>query len=915
MINFSIFFKKHRKNLICLFIIALFSLAPLFWFESGLMISGADLSLVNVDEVDVFQRNLFTWNERSAFGIDNSSLVAPTFTYNLYYLILHYLGFSLATSEKIFFFLLYFFVGASGYYLARTVTKKLFLINSYLASIFGSVVLMFNFVMMVFWHNLLVGLISIIGMSCLILALYIRALENREKWLKYVFLIAFSSILISFVGMNPPAVCGIILLPLILYTIYFLALNKFQWKKVIHLLKVCFSSAALCLIINLWWMLPLMNSVQNLSLQPEFLKDLEWTLERNSEYLGLASLLRLSGYWGLYTDNWFGGPTFSFAETYTQPTLYFQIIGYFCVFMAILSLFFVKKLGSRRWIFFVGWGIIALFLSQGVHWPFTKVYWWLYWNVPRFFVFRSPYYKFLPGFLISISILASVALAYLYYWLKSKKLPIFSVLLIVVSIFLILTYSYPLLTGGVIEDRHHVPESINEQQEANQWLLEQNKEGKVFILPEQSSPYIHYIWDDHEYDGFDFMNNTLHLPGGGQKGGTVYSDDYVSMLHTVTFRELDYDLSNLLGWLNAGYVVQRNDVDWQNYPKHLFMSSPDKINSVLTDNNINKEFGNKYWDVYEVDNKPVKLQIHPANNTTLIFGDIYAMADAATFQDYQNDQTIIFEKQLAEENEFLLEKIDNIIIRQKTVDHTVINDNQGWIAEEDIAFDGEMYTGLDSFPEAVISYEIEVPRAETYELYANLHYGHDKATFYYRVNEGEWQGGVQPLDDYEVEEYVYKLTKLGEINLDKGKHVIYFKNDEPKEGNGYQNFKYFLLRTKPATNENPLPEIKYDKVNPTKYNLQVRNVQGPYFLNFLESYHPQWRARIKYDTNGESKHIEHLVGNYYANSWYIDKLGDYEIVIEYWPQRLLHIGLVISGLSLLVMILYFGYYIKRSLAS
>jgi hypothetical protein len=83
--------------------------------------------------------------------------------------------------------------------------------------------------------------------------------------------------------------------------------------------------------------------------------------------------------------------------------------------------------------------------------------------------------------------------------------------------------------------------------------------------------------------------------------------------------------------------------------------------------------------------------------------------------------------------------------------------------------------------------------------------------------------------------------------------------------------------------------------------------------------------------------LNHQLVNGYANSWEIDPsvicgqttpqplLGkegsscvknadgsyDFEIVIEFWPQRLFYIGLGISGLTLLGCLAYLGYYFFR----
>ena len=47
--------------------------------------------------------------------------------------------------------------------------------------------------------------------------------------------------------------------------------------------------------------------------------------------------------------------------------------------------------------------------------------------------------------------------------------------------------------------------------------------------------------------------------------------------------------------------------------------------------------------------------------------------------------------------------------------------------------------------------------------------------------------------------------------------------------------------------------------------------------------------------------------NAYANGWYVPQTGRYRIVLEYWPQRLFEIGVVISLSTLMGCVSYLGY--------
>ena len=94
--------------------------------------------------------------------------------------------------------------------------------------------------------------------------------------------------------------------------------------------------------------------------------------------------------------------------------------------------------------------------------------------------------------------------------------------------------------------------------------------------------------------------------------------------------------------------------------------------------------------------------------------------------------------------------------------------------------------------------------------------------------------------------------------------------------------------------------IAYEKINPTKYVVHV-NASTSFFLVFSESYHKGWLAYI----DGRQVPSEyHLMANGYANAWFINKTGTYEIILEFWPQNLFYIGSTISIVAIISCVLY-----------
>lgn len=149
------------------------------------------------------------------------------------------------------------------------------------------------------------------------------------------------------------------------------------------------------------------------------------------------------------------------------------------------------------------------------------------------------------------------------------------------------------------------------------------------------------------------------------------------------------------------------------------------------------------------------------------------------------------------------------------------------------------------------------------------------------------------------------------------------------------------------------PILSYQKINPTRYLIRVK-AREPFWLVFSESFHEGWRAYLK-PVNSEQFTVnrknrwewsalvgawkdrdkrvelkEHYVVNGYANGWWVpigqfeikneklkienieNKPEEFEIVLEFVPQRLFEVGVLISGLTLLGCVAYLlGTKIKR----
>lgn len=94
-----------------------------------------------------------------------------------------------------------------------------------------------------------------------------------------------------------------------------------------------------------------------------------------------------------------------------------------------------------------------------------------------------------------------------------------------------------------------------------------------------------------------------------------------------------------------------------------------------------------------------------------------------------------------------------------------------------------------------------------------------------------------------------------------------------------------------------LPKVSYDKINPTEYVVHI-NTPTPFVLIFNETFDRDWEVSIE-----KKRVLEHFKINTYSNGYYLNKVGKYDIILKYKPQRLLKLGSLISSCTFLITIM------------
>jgi hypothetical protein len=114
-----------------------------------------------------------------------------------------------------------------------------------------------------------------------------------------------------------------------------------------------------------------------------------------------------------------------------------------------------------------------------------------------------------------------------------------------------------------------------------------------------------------------------------------------------------------------------------------------------------------------------------------------------------------------------------------------------------------------------------------------------------------------------------------------------------------------------ATESIPAYLAKYEKINPTKYKVDIKDATRPYVMSLAQSYDPLWVAYIDDPSGPNGEVSKHDINNkikstpLYSiiNGFYIDRKGDYSLIIEYEPQKWFLEAGIVSIIALILSVI------------
>ena len=461
------------------------------WFRSGLIYGGGDVGLQTYDPQTVVQISRYIWWEATAPGSPTpQGLTALPF--NLIFSVFQLIGFTPVALQASFFFLILFFMGWGMYLLIVFLLGESF--RKY--ALLGGLFYLFNPYMMIsVWHRFVHSTFFLAAALPFLIIFWL-------KWIRY----GRVTSLLLFLIINLLAVYafGTIAYILTLWLLLFLITAPemiFPWvsfnnaKKIMLLFLIGF---LFWFLTNFWWLTPIFK------IAPGFLSE-QHTNEQTLSTLYNLGLQTVLPYSLQMVNPFYLFYQLDFGANYQQN--FWRIIPW--IFVAIILVGLLRGIFNTR---SARWSIIYLVvfvLAKGVASPMGYFY---DFGMRYFFplgVLRNPFEKI--GILLPIlsSILLVVGLKIIFDFLKTKNnyLAIFSLLVIIIPLFL---FSWPMWKGGIFGKIDNpafvdVPQSYNS---ANLWIKSEilkkfsSSPGKILHLPLTTGEAVTYNWE-HGYSGLD----------------------------------------------------------------------------------------------------------------------------------------------------------------------------------------------------------------------------------------------------------------------------------------------------------------------------------------------------------------------------------------------------------------------------
>ena len=464
-----------KKCCFALIIVTLMGLAPVHWFSPGFIMSNVDLRLP--PDIGEWKQYLYMWNAEMGAGAE-SLFDMNLLIFQAIPALLRLVGLPMWGTQMLS-FTFWFILAAFGMYkMIRILFPKASPLG---APIAATSFYLFNLWQEHIWLAFKPPLVAAYAILPWLLTFIISGAEECEKKSGLLIKIALAGIMIAPIG-NNISECMAAGLPLLFVGIFILIKHrkKNPRKITVFIIQVF----ALLLIVNAYWIIPQTIETTQALVKQGYSSSQDifsgW-LEGTSRHTSFSNTIRFQGDWTWYDGH--GEPYRPYAELYKNQFLLI-LLGWVIPIIAFGG--FISIRFNYRW-FFAILSIVGIWLGMGTHSPLGGIYEWMFSHVPYFWIFRSPYYKFLLlpclGFAVFCGAFA--------YWIETKfrmKQWIHGVVVMIIVV-VNMGYAYPVTTGKMFlkkEERKFLsPNKIRIPSyviESGKWLDDTPGSDRVFAL-------------------------------------------------------------------------------------------------------------------------------------------------------------------------------------------------------------------------------------------------------------------------------------------------------------------------------------------------------------------------------------------------------------------------------------------------
>lgn len=971
-------------------LIVLGIIVPAHWFADGRLIGGGD-HIFYYNPAYVFRENLFVWIDRINFGEPNYA-VAFLFPFLSFFKFFQLFGFNPYFSEIFWAIFLFLTPGLFMFLLVWDLLRKPSgwrLAGAFIAALFY----MFNPYIMTDMLQISQRPVQLV--LPLLVFLWYRGLRSEKKWFQYATLFALSTLLTASTG-TAPAFMMIIPLAIFLFTICWLILHKEALRRT---LLFVFCAATLSILVNLWWLVPALLAYR------ESGASLQKTISAGDFTFAtpLWESLRLMGFWA-FRINWRDLPHVPYAAKYYEAP--FLILSYLITALGLSGLF-IKKAPRRMLVFFSFLFLTGVFLSKGANEPLGGYYEFLFKNFPPFSMFREPFSKITSLSLFSLAVILGLSWGTLTSILKK----FWGLLLTILLSLAILTYSFPIVTGQVIQNPswHKVTrDSLHIEIppawfEAGKWFEQNDPERRIILFP-KSSYGVCYKWVMGTCAGQAVAR--LFLPNQTIRFVAVSEferDRVITSLYDDVMSGMLLNISDLLGFLGIKYVLQQNDLDWQQAYRETL--SPKEMAALLNSlgSGLQKDTSFGALDVYGLADAKLSPIIFPASQVMVVTGNGRDLGRLASINKLAPQKLFYFLDEGQNPDKDFLSPTG-----RQTAEVVVLSNEQKLSvshSEYEVTFpvDGSYQAYWSQNPAQRDptrhgSFQLQVGDDYHFNLEGSVVNGNDSGIINLgeiKVGNGKYRialEGSEP-NNLAADYFLAGEDKRPAVRLAPGRYVISFNYALPPEnaasvalleercslepdsvdedgdgrcdqpnvfeegltpGDGPLNFRkeftvyapeknlsWLFKVNVPSTSNVPLrvdnlnikklldasiffvkkekleanpsaPKVEFKRKSPTAYEIKIVSATAPYFLSFLDSFSTNWKLRINGRDIPEGRHF---LADGFANGWLINPAdaggkADYQIVLEYAPQKYFRWSL---GISLLTIGVALAYLVKKKI--